>query len=893
MARSSDVMPSAEGDQDAPLRIGARVGRYVILDWLGAGGMGVVYAAHDPELDRTVALKLLRPSVCRTRPDRGERFLGEARAMARVGHPNVITVFDVGTHGESIFIAMERADGPTLGDWLHAAPRTWQAIVNVFIEAGRGLEAAHDAGLVHRDFKPDNVLIGKDGRARVSDFGLAGSPAGDEDGVTPHPAWTAGGHGTPGYMAPEHAHPDQIDARTDQFSFCVALYEALCGVRPFAGGELGKGPAYGRVPEPPPRVPRRIARAVLRGLSLRKEDRFPSMGALLAVLAPPTRAGRRLVAMGCVALALGIGIPLAMHHRAARPTVCAGTTESKLAGVWDAPVRERVHTAFLATKKPYAEDTWRKTDRILSSWTSSWQAMNTDVCEATHVRHEQSPALMDLRTHCLADELRVMKARTATLATADAKTLHRAVESVLTLPGVDACADGRALLTKEPPPADPIVRARLDDIGDRVAQAGALEKAGNYARALEIVTAAVRDAGTLGYPPLLAEALGYQGNIQMERGEDAPAVASFYSSIEAAEIGRDDLGKARALVALLWVVGDHQARFEDARRIAQLAQAAVERAGGDSELRARLAAARHSIFFGEGNYEEARRLGDEAVALWTKARGADYFEVAISLNNAALADRRLGDLAGTLAKREKAWNILQRAIGERHPKTGIVQGNVAVSLADVRRFDEAAAVAEQARDIVSEALRPDHPQVAAIEDTMATIRFEQGRYADALPHALRSAEIMEAELGPEHPDLAEARNTVGRIENRLGKLAEALRLHQRALVVWERLNGTSTGFANTLQYLGEDWLASGRPGEAIAPLERALSLRSAPDRRQDDCAETRFTLARALAGAHRNSGRVRTLAEEALSYYERAPGRNRDRDEVAAFLRTVRQATSP
>ncbi|WP_394850970.1 tetratricopeptide repeat protein [Pendulispora brunnea] len=880
-------MPSAEADKEAPLRIGARVGRYVILDWLGAGGMGVVYAAHDPELDRTVALKLLRPGVCRTRSDRGERFLGEARAMARVGHPNVITVFDVGTHGESIFIAMERADGPTLGHWLHAAPRTWRAILNVFIEAGRGLEAAHDAGLVHRDFKPDNVLIGKDGRARVSDFGLAGSPPGDgTDGV--HPVLTAGGHGTPAYMAPEHAHPDQIDARTDQFSFCVALYEALCGVRPFALEE----PRYGRAPEPIPRVPRRIARAVQRGLSLRKEDRFPTMGALLAVLSPPSRAGRWLVLAGSLAVVLAIGAPMAMHHRAARAAICA-SAESKLAGAWDEPIRERVHAAFLATKKPYAEDTWGKTDRILSSWTSAWVAMNTDVCEATHVRHEQSPALMDLRMHCLADELRVMKARTATLATADARTMHRAVESALTLPSVDTCADGRALLSKEAPPADPVARARLDDVGERVAQASALEKAGNYGVALEVAVTAVHDAGSLGYPPLLAEALGYQGNIQMERGEDAQAVSSFYSAIEAAEIGRDDLAKARALVALLWVLGDHQARFEDARRIAQLAQAAVERAGGDSELRARLAAARQSIVFGEGHYEEARRLGDEAVALWTKARGPDYFEVAVSLNNAALADRRLGDLAGTLAKREQALSILQRALGERHPKTGIVQGNVAVSLADLRRFDAAVAVAEQSRDIVSEALRPDHPQVAAIEDTIATIRFEQGRYSDALPHAVRASEILTAELGPEHPDLAEVRNTVGRIENRLGAVGEALLLHKRALAVWERLGGTSTGFANTLQYLGEDWLASGRPADAIGPLERALALRSAPDRRQDDCAETRFTLARALAAAHRDVRRARALAEEALSYYATAPGREGDRDEVAAFLRTVHQATSP
>ncbi|MFP2913337.1 serine/threonine-protein kinase, partial [Pyxidicoccus sp. 3LFB2] len=270
-----------------PLMRGSSVGRYVVLEPVGSGGMGVVYAAYDPKLDRKVALKLVRTDV----EGRGtgaawqQRLLEEAQALARVSHPHVVSIHDTGGYQGQVFLAMEFVDGGTLRDWLKAAPRSWRDTLQVLLQSGQGLAAAHAAGLVHRDFKPDNVLLGTDGRVRVTDFGLALRDA-DLEGNR-----GSGVAGTRGYQAPEVLAGAPADARADQFAFCVSLYEALYGVRPFEGG-------FGEPPPPPRdvRVPTGVRRALLRGLSLEPQARHPSMDVLLQEL-PTSRAraarGRR------------------------------------------------------------------------------------------------------------------------------------------------------------------------------------------------------------------------------------------------------------------------------------------------------------------------------------------------------------------------------------------------------------------------------------------------------------------------------------------------------------------------------------------------------------------------------------------------------------------------
>jgi len=295
-----------------PAPAARQVGRYVLRQHLGAGGMGAVYKAYDPQLDRVLAVKLLHsePADADQLERQSTRFMREAQAMAKLSHHNVVVVHDVGLADGQVFIAMEYVDGMTLRDWLAHVPRDWRQVVDVFIQAGRGLEAAHHKGLVHRDFKPSNVLVGRDGRVRVADFGLARVMLGKDvwasrsESLVPlsplaldSPVTAEGAViGTPAYMAPEQFLGEAVEARTDQYSFCLALHEALFAERPrlinpLSGAVLEariKGPDFPRLSTPAPPWLRDV---IARGLGARPQDRHPSMDGLLAALATPPRNG--------------------------------------------------------------------------------------------------------------------------------------------------------------------------------------------------------------------------------------------------------------------------------------------------------------------------------------------------------------------------------------------------------------------------------------------------------------------------------------------------------------------------------------------------------------------------------------------------------------------------
>ncbi len=304
------VASRAPGFDDAPrppLEAGTRLGRYRIEHVIGSGGMGVVYAAHDPELHRSVAIKVLRTDLANDHAQASkERLLREARAMARLSHPNVVSIYDVGLWNDEVFVAMELVVGRTLHAWLREEKPEWEGVVGIFLGAGSGLVAAHQAGLVHRDFKPANVLVGADGRARVTDFGLArtaGVHGGDGDSAPRNKdslstfSVSDDVCGTPAYMSPEQLEGAPVDARTDEYSFCVALYEGLYGARPSDDAPVPTSP-----------VPAGLTAVVLRGLSARPADRFPTLADLLFALraavedaAPPHREkatrGRRASAL--------------------------------------------------------------------------------------------------------------------------------------------------------------------------------------------------------------------------------------------------------------------------------------------------------------------------------------------------------------------------------------------------------------------------------------------------------------------------------------------------------------------------------------------------------------------------------------------------------------------
>ncbi|MBL8946569.1 MAG: serine/threonine protein kinase, partial [Myxococcales bacterium] len=356
-----------------------RIGRFVVLERIGEGGMGVVYSAYDDALERKVAIKLVRPQL---ESDDGQRRIRrEAQAAARLSHPNVVTVYEIGEHAGRVFVAMEFVRGRTLRQWLAAAPRPWQGIVDVFVDAGRGLQAAHAAGLVHRDFKPDNVMIDDDehggrGRVRVLDFGVArrvGAASAATGGVASTESEVTGTDagrivGTPAYMAPEQLAGELADARSDQYAFCLSLWLALFGESPFED-DAARRTGLVRSPSRPHRVPARVRSVLERGLAFRAEDRHSSMQAVIAGLVAARRRRWRWAAAAAATLICGIAIA-GWWRRA--PSECERAA-AQLDDVWSDAARGRIAARV-------GPDAWSSVEPALAAHVEAWREAHAAAC---------------------------------------------------------------------------------------------------------------------------------------------------------------------------------------------------------------------------------------------------------------------------------------------------------------------------------------------------------------------------------------------------------------------------------------------------------------------------------------------------------------------------------
>jgi len=468
---------------------GTAIGRYVVIESVGSGGMSTVYAAYDPELDRRVALKVMRATSDDSesiRENERSRLLREAQAMARLSHPNVVTVHDVGTFGDRVFLAMHFVDGGTLGTWVKNAG-SWREIVAMYGYAGRGLAAAHKVGLVHRDFKPDNVLVDGERRVRVTDFGLArpiapsfGSAIAAESS-TPlslmsssssrleRPITLAGSiMGTPAYMAPEQYLGQSVDARSDQFSFCVALWEACNGERPFKGetlGEVAHSVTKGETRPWPPKspVPARVRRALARGLARRPDDRFPDMDALLGELVPPNRtrplllagAAVSLVALGAAATGLGLG---------GSDEVSCAAAAAALDEVWNEPRRTGVTGKLRGALEPAATE---RTLALVEDYAERWRASATDACTLNKIAATQSDTAFDARSRCLQRRRADLDLQLIRIEHGTAASINAAVSGFHSLTEPEVCNDAELLLRTTPPPDDPTNRAAIEELSAR------------------------------------------------------------------------------------------------------------------------------------------------------------------------------------------------------------------------------------------------------------------------------------------------------------------------------------------------------------------------------------------------------------------------------------------
>jgi tetratricopeptide (TPR) repeat protein/tRNA A-37 threonylcarbamoyl transferase component Bud32 len=799
---------------------GGMIGRYIVLGLLGKGGMGVVYSAYDPELDRKVALKLLRVVNRKKGEDldaKRTRLLREAKAIARLSHPSVVVVYDVGTYHDQVFIAMELVDGMTALRWRDTRKPSWKEILRVFIDAGEGIAAAHAADLIHRDFKPDNVMVTREGKVRVMDFGLArtmeritgestpsGDDASDTDGPTlpsmraAEPRLTNEGNvvGTPAYMPPEQ-YLGVTDERSDQFSFCVSLYECLYGQHPFEARTsvgLTSNMQSGRVHDAPAgtKVPLWVRKILLRGLKPRPEDRWISMPELLEALRhDPAIARRRWLIAGsavAAALALVLGVRRAADSKRA---FCAAGPE-KVNAAWELPSRRgqdagQRHTtlrnAFLATGKAYAPDAVRGVTQLLDEYATRWVGNYRDACEATHVRGEQSEEVLDLRMGCLNDRLSGMRALTDVFATATGEVVEHGVEAAHALTPIEGCNDIKQLKSLIPPP-DQSVKARVDELRRELGQIKAVHDAGRYLIALERLKIIADEARTLGYRPLEAEAWTRIGTVNSELGRFVEGERTLELALETSIASHHDDLLSEISAWLVWDVG-FQERFAEAERWRKFAESTIERSGRNESLAySWLLNDIGAIYLLQGRFADALEYQRRARVIKEKLLGADDPDVAVTLGNVALALNALGRSEEALEICDRSLRIRQRSQGESHP-----------------------------------------------------------RVADELSNR-------------------------GEILTSLGRPSEALAGYSKALEIWQREFGADDpAIAYALTGMGKSLVALGRAHEAVPILERALKIRESSDSERQRLGESEFALATALFSDHREASRSLELAHRALDHY--------------------------
>jgi tetratricopeptide (TPR) repeat protein len=828
---ATEASPGA--DASADLRVGDQVGPFVVQGYLGMGGMGIVVRGQDTRLGRSVAIKLIRSDHDRAGGTLQLRLMREAQALALLDHANVVTVYDVGTHGGRVFIAMELVEGQDLGRWLADRPRSWREVLAAYLQAARGLEAAHRAGFVHCDFKPANALMARDGVVRVSDFGLvrlARDPSGQPATPTEPTAATLLAtpltlegdlRGTPRYMSPEQFTHGLVDARTDQFSFCVSLYEGLYRQRAFVGDDvdtLRDHVVHGHL-QPPPEassVPAWLGRAVARGLSIDPADRYPTMTELIAALERDPARRRRRAALG-VGLTLALGAAVAapwLARRAPDGAVCRGAAD-RLAGVWDRARRDGVRAAFLASGRPLAAETFDRVASTLDGYADGWTAMRTDACLATAVRREQSPELLDLRLGCLERRRAELRSLTTLLASADAEVVDHAARAARSLGPLETCADASALRrmpTQTPSPAVAALRERLE-------RATASQRAGQLGAALAEGRAVLEAARAAGDAPFLVEALIGLAEVHQLLADARSAESLLREALVAAAKIHDEAATARAWIDLVADVGIQGGRPLEALDLVSFAEAAIASAGEEPRLGARLDLEVGELLngLGHGAVAEVRLLRARGVL----ANDVDAPDVATQLG---FAYRLQGRFALAAVWLTHARDEAVRIHGPRHPAVA----ETLILLAEVLRlqgdFDGAERLLREALDMVRAGYGPDHVTVANAERELGILVGQRGQFDAAAARMTSALAIDEKHYGPDHPTVARDLLNLAIADGNRGRLDESERGLQRAAAIYERVAPGHDDLATVYSALAQLRISQHRPADAVDAGQRALDI---------------------------------------------------------------------
>lgn len=795
--------PSQAGPPEP--RAGESIGRFVVERPLGAGAMGVVLLAHDPDLERPVAIKLVRVRGAGTHGR--VRLLREAQSVAKIQHPNVIAVHEVGTHDDQVYVVMEYVDGGTLREWVQAQPRTWQEVLEVYRQAGRGLVAAHSAGLVHRDFKPDNVLIGSGGRVRVTDFGIVGVLGEgpevatlDEEVSLDHGSArltrTGAMVGTPAYMPPEQYGAGTIDARSDQFAFCVSLYEALFGERPYVGDNLGallhsmQSGAVREVPEND--VPAPVVDAILRGIRSEPEQRHPTMDSLLRVLEPAHARAKWPWVLAGVGV-LGVGAAAYVLGGAAESDIVApfdcGDAQAAFAPTWNDERRAGLKLTFEA-RGGAGPDAFERVSDALDAREAEWIAGFEAACEDRR-SGLQPIATYELRSACLEDARKATDTFISILSEGPreeaAGLVDGALSSVSLLRRIDRCSDIDVLHAAIwPTDAEREAQAPIER---DLAKARLMLLAGQHHEVVAFAADLEVRSRALGSAAVHAAVLETLARGEMQAGFLEKAEAHAREATSLAAKARDTSIEARAAGTLMFVIGPGLGRGAEALGMIAAGESAAARTH-DPRARSYFKAAEAVIRSQNGDLEGAEAAAKEVITILEALERPPPDELANAYSNRAGLATARGDLEAAWADQRQALDVAASGLGTSHPLYGAFALSLGASLSGAGVYEEAIEHDMQALHAWEAALGPNHTSCALALNYAGIAQLGLGRLDDAGKSFAEALERLDASENDDPVNRISIHDNLAQIAFRDGRFADAEAGYAAAREIARTLGGS-------------------------------------------------------------------------------------------------------
>lgn len=940
--------PLAESPPRADVPTGTLIGRYVVLASLGAGGGGEVFAAYDPQLDRKVAVKRLRSS------GNTELLLREARMLAKLRHPDVVTVYDVGVDdNDEAYLAMELVEGKDLGRWLedHVTASGSDKLA-MLRAAALGLHAAHEAGVVHGDVKPANILVGDDGQVLVGDFGVARLVSAQEgEGRLV---------GTPLYMAPEQHDGRVADVRSDVFAFAATAWQTLTGTHPFsstsgsditpasgtsaavfADATVSASGAAGLVaiteakrlgppalPDPLPNLPRarELFELFRAGLQPDADARPDAIAHFIEVMTP--KASSRwwvpVVALGTVggAAALVLGGPQ-------EDTRCAGSAD-RLVDVWTATRADALQAHWEGMGPPWQSQATELRD-TLDDYAHRWVQAHHANCEATSILAEQSQADADLRSRCLLDARAALDASASLLEEADVEVARRSDTLASGLPNLDRCADVRQIEAQTRIPDSPELRADVDAIRDALPAARAELWAARFPEAHAAIGPLVEQARALDYAPLIVELGPSWGGVLDRTGDTSAAYGVWEACVrDGLELGLH----AHAFDCasrMAEVLAQRDSRLEAAEAWATVAQGLAERPDVRESATEDAMRVRSIVAYESADYERSLEIAQALVRRQTDKLGAGHRQVGTALISQGNSEHKAGDLKAAEATLIRARDVLEAAVGPDHPATAAAVMALGTVLESRGAHEEALALMRDAQRSLVAALGPEHEEVSLLHTNIAVNLTALGEFEDALVEYKKALAIVEGRHGPGHVESGRILMNMGVVELReqdferarttlrealdileltlpelhdhrtsckmnlalaiasLGEIGEARPLLQEVLDArLATMSKMHPAIAGIRGNLGHMLLELEEAAEAKIQFEAALKIRAAHQSRPKDRAFETLGLGRA-EHALGNEAKGIALAQEAIGLWKDAgPGYDSYRAEAEEWLKQIR-----